>query len=300
MADIDLNLIRTFVLLYQTRSVTAAAGVLSVTQPSVSHGLKRLRKHFADDLFERSPSGLEPTQVATRLYPDFQQALEVIDSASRAVSTFDPATSTRAFRLLATDLGEVAFLPAIVERLRHVAPAVRLEVAPLDFATVESDLRQNHADAAIFTPRVTAPDLRRDVLLRDEYVGLCAAEHEGFGDPPSMVEFSAARHVAVTDSSGHVEVDRALADFGLPRDIALQVPHFSALPRIVERSDLVAVVPQSVSGWFCRLANVRVFPLPFDVRSVEISLYTHRRLLPSPSAEWFREVICNSLGQPAN
>ena len=39
MSHIDLNLIRTFITLYEARSVTLAAERLFVTQPSVSYGL---------------------------------------------------------------------------------------------------------------------------------------------------------------------------------------------------------------------------------------------------------------------
>jgi DNA-binding transcriptional LysR family regulator len=84
-----------------------------VTQPSVSHALGRLRRQFADPLFVRTATGLEPTDLALRLYPDVRVGLEVIDSAVSGVSTFDPATSSRAFRVLATDLGEVALLPSV-------------------------------------------------------------------------------------------------------------------------------------------------------------------------------------------
>ncbi|QYB00245.1 LysR family transcriptional regulator (plasmid) [Rhodococcus sp. USK10] len=297
MADIDLNLVRTFILLYQNRSVTRTAAELSVTQPSVSHGLKRLRRHFADDLFVRSATGLKPTQVATRLYPELQQALEVIDSAVRAVSTFDAKTSTRTFRLLATDLGETLLLPAIAGLLRERAPSVKVEVEPLDFKTFEDDLRQNRADGAICTPRVTADDLNRDVLRAVRYVGLCAARHKRIGAKPSMNAFLSERHVAVTDASGHMEVDRALAHLGSKREVAIRVPHFAPLPGLVQETDLLAIIPDGLSDWFFGQSDVRTFALPFSVRSVEVSLYTYRKMFPSPAADWFRALVREALGE---
>ncbi|WP_328810547.1 LysR family transcriptional regulator [Rhodococcus sp. NBC_00294] len=295
MTQIDLNLVRTFVLLFQTGSVTATAAELSVTQPSVSHGLKRLRKHFADDLFRRTALGLRPTQVAERLYPELQQALEVMDSVVHAVTTFEPRTSTRSFRLLATDLGEVALLPSVLALFRERAPLARVEVTPLDFTTMGRDLRQNDADAAICTPRFTAPDLARDVLLRDRYTGLCFAAHPRIGSAPTLEEYLAERHVVVADASGHVEVDRALERLGSRRDVAIRVPHFTALPRLLERTDLLGVIPGTVSNMFTTLADVRTFDLPLDIAPAEISLYTYKRVLPSPAAEWFRRTICDAL-----
>ncbi len=54
MSPIDLNLIRTFVTLYEAGSVTLAAERLFVTQPSVSYALARLRELFDDALFTRT------------------------------------------------------------------------------------------------------------------------------------------------------------------------------------------------------------------------------------------------------
>ncbi|MDI9978847.1 LysR family transcriptional regulator [Rhodococcus sp. IEGM 1307] len=63
MSTIDMNLIRTFMLLYETRSVTGTAERMSITQPSVRHALGRLRKQFNDNLFSRPSNGLQPNAL---------------------------------------------------------------------------------------------------------------------------------------------------------------------------------------------------------------------------------------------
>ncbi|URK86232.1 LysR family transcriptional regulator (plasmid) [Rhizobium sp. RCAM05350] len=40
---VDLNLIRAFIAIYETESVSRAAAKLNLSQPSVSHALNRLR-----------------------------------------------------------------------------------------------------------------------------------------------------------------------------------------------------------------------------------------------------------------
>jgi DNA-binding transcriptional LysR family regulator len=99
MTSMDLNLMRTLVLLYKTRSVTKTAAELHITQPSVSYALRRLRHHFNDELFVRSSDGLQPTDLAEQMYPSLHQALEVIDETISGARAFDPNTSQRAFRL---------------------------------------------------------------------------------------------------------------------------------------------------------------------------------------------------------
>ena len=80
MAEPDLNLVRTFLRLYETRSVTRTAEQMSLTQPSVSHALRRLRKQFNDNLFSRSSGGLEPTERSRKIYPLLRQAIEAVEA----------------------------------------------------------------------------------------------------------------------------------------------------------------------------------------------------------------------------
>jgi hypothetical protein len=67
--SIDMNLLCVFDALFDERSVTRAAGRLSVTQPTVSGMLQRLRLAFSDQLFIRSSHGILPTPRAEVPWP---------------------------------------------------------------------------------------------------------------------------------------------------------------------------------------------------------------------------------------
>lgn len=297
VADIDLNLMRTLALLYRTRSVTKTAETLYITQPSVSYALRRLRHHFNDELFVRSPNGLQPTELARQMYPSIHQALEVIDETVSGARVFDPDTSERAFRLLATDLGEIGLLPAVLAEIETSAPRCRVEVSPLEFADAARQLRQGSADAVICTPRIDAPDLRRDALFREGYVGLCTRPHPRVGDRPTLMEFLAERHIAVVASAGHGDPDQALTGIGQRRDVAVRIHHFAVLPEILASTHYLSVVPNRVAGLFTRSSNVRTFRLPFEIPAVEVALYTYRRVIPSPGVEWLRTAITTAIRQ---
>src|SRR2546429_2889932 len=129
--DVDLNLLRVFDAVLRERGVTPAGTLLGLTQPAVSNALARLRKVFGDALFVRTPSGMDPTPFARELAEPVRQALALLESALAHGPGFDPATSTRAFRFYMSDLGQIEFLPPLVERVQKLAPAVRLEAGPL-------------------------------------------------------------------------------------------------------------------------------------------------------------------------
>jgi len=130
--SIDLNLIRTFVAIYETQSVSGAAKRLNITQPSVSYSLNRLRDLLHDPLFTRSRDGMVPTFNSTQLFASFKAALNSIESAISATRQFDPSKSERTFRLALSDLGELYFLPFLVRELQAIAPSVGLEIVQID------------------------------------------------------------------------------------------------------------------------------------------------------------------------
>src|ERR671918_2095960 len=128
---LDLNLLRVFDAVLRGRSVTAAAAQLSLTQPAASNALARLRGAFGDALFLRTPQGMEPTPFARELAEPVRQALALLESALAHGPGFDPASSSRSFRFYMSDLGQIEFLPPLLERVQREAPQVRLQAPAL-------------------------------------------------------------------------------------------------------------------------------------------------------------------------
>src|SRR3954468_1182332 len=169
VADFDLNLVRVFVLLYETRSVTATAEAVRVSQPTVSYSLGKLRRRFDDELFRRGRGGLVATVVADRLYEPLRDALSGIEQAVDADRAFDPSAVQARFTIALSDLGESSLLPRLVGPLATEAPGVSLTVRPLDVATASDQLLRGHLDAFVATTTLTAPQLRRLPLCAESY-----------------------------------------------------------------------------------------------------------------------------------
>src|SRR5258706_7399905 len=138
--DVDLNLLRVCDAVVHESGVTPAAARLGLTQPAVSNALARLRKLFGDPLFVRTPTGMDATPFARELAEPVRQALALLESALAHGPGFDPATSTRAFRFYMSDLGQIEFLPPLVERAQRVAPGVRLEAVALGVEDIRDAL----------------------------------------------------------------------------------------------------------------------------------------------------------------
>src|SRR5688572_9854037 len=172
IGDVDLNLLRVFDAVLRDRSVTAAAARLDLTQPAVSNALARLRRMLDDALFVRTAEGMRPTPYAQGLADPVRQALGLVETALARPAGFEPATSVRTFRFHMSDIGEMVFLPALVERLQRVAPGVRVEVTPLALEEITDALASGALDLAVGALPGLAGLVRTRNLLQDPYVCL--------------------------------------------------------------------------------------------------------------------------------
>jgi DNA-binding transcriptional LysR family regulator len=286
---LDLNLLRVFDAVLRGRSVTAAAGQLELTQPAVSNALARLRGAFGDALFLRTPRGMEPTPFARELAEPVRQALALLESALAHGPGFDPATSSRNFRFYMSDLGQIEFLPPLVERLRRVAPDVRLEAVALELEDISHALAAGSLDVAMgFLPGL-GPPLRRKALFRDPYVCLVRAGH-----PIATLTkktFLEASHALVSYRGGHRVIEEALERAGLARRIVLRVPHFTVVPMVLERTDLILTLPARVARVYERSGAFRSLPPPVPIPSAEVAVHWHERFDVDPGNRWLREQL---------
>ncbi|OMH34287.1 LysR family transcriptional regulator [Tersicoccus sp. Bi-70] len=299
---IDLSLLRTFLAVYEAGSVTGAANRLSVTQPSVSYGLGRLRRQLADPLFVRTRGGMVATERATELYQVFRRSIADIDAVS-GDQAFDPATSEKQFRLCLSDLGEFSFLSAILGRLGREAPTVALDVVPMDIAQVQGWLQRGEVDAAVAS--VVIPGLRRHtVISRDRYVCVLPADRAGAGDVVhavgerprlSVQEFESLRHVVIDEAAGHRQVDATLDEAGLTRRTVVRLRHFSVLPNLMHDSDIAAVMPLVAAEHFEREFPVVIRELPVEGPTFDVSLYWNEATSASASARWFLDLLTEAL-----
>src|SRR5271154_5468286 len=128
MANIDLRLLTIVNELNKTRSVSQAAENLELSQSAVSMSLARLRKHFKDPLFVRTPDGMEPTPQMSELIELLEKAEGLLETALVHRVAFYPSTSDRLFRLGATDITRVTILPSLMKRLYARARGVGIEL----------------------------------------------------------------------------------------------------------------------------------------------------------------------------
>ncbi|MBC8741239.1 LysR family transcriptional regulator [Paraburkholderia sp. UCT31] len=296
----DLNLLRVFLAIWDLRSLTAAGDRLGLTQPAVSHALRRLRTLFEDPLFSRTPNGMVPTDAAYRLYPPLAQAFAIINEAVQQLAKFEPSTARRVFRMSMSDMSEFYFLPPLAALLDREARGIRIEVANVPVESVSAAMRAGEVDLALgYVPGLDAGCVSRTLFV-DEHVCVVRAGHPLRKTRPSREDLSALRYVyASTNATGHRMVEQWLDELNLKREVVLRLPHFVVAPEIVMNTDLAVIFPKSIAKRFNRGKAFRILPLPFPLPPIEIQVHCHSQFAADPGIAWLRETIHTMFHQPA-
>ncbi|MFD1339571.1 LysR family transcriptional regulator [Microbacterium lemovicicum] len=286
-AVMDLNLLRVFVAVHETRSLTTAASRLFVTQPAVSQALARLRRDLDDPLFTRVGRAMEPTPLAVTLFPGFRDALAGIDRTIDGAIGFDPAVSTRRSRLAVSELGEIGYFPAIHRAVRRAAPHLRLETVALDVAALPDWLSEGTVDLAI-TSSPVAGDFEHTVLKRQGYAVLMSDDHPlARGGDLTLEDYIAAQHVVVGGDSGRPSLEAALRRAGALYRPEVVLTHFASLPSLLAAApDLIATAPDTIAEGWARSWPLTVQPLPLAMPSVDVCLYRRATTQQLTALDW--------------
>jgi DNA-binding transcriptional LysR family regulator len=295
--EIDLNLLVVFNQLLVERSVSRAADVLGVGQPAVSNSLAKLRRLFGDDLFLRTPGGMEPTPFADQLAESVSYALGMIHSGINQRTSFDPKAAQQAFTIGMTDIGEIYFLPALVERLARDAPGVTLSTVRSTTVNLRDELEAGKVDLAVgLLPQLKAGFFQRRLFLQS-YVCLVRRGHRLAKKRISLAEFSAAEHlVVVSAGTGHGKVDELLQRSGVDRRVRLTVPHYVSVGHILQGSDMVATVPERLADRLIEPFDLVKVPHPAKLPDVAINVFWHAKYHRSPANRWLRGVVFDLFG----
>ncbi len=299
MANLDLNLLKVFDALMQTRSVTAASRKLGLSQPATSHALARLRDHFDDELLVRGSRGMVPTARALSMHPAIRVALEQLEGALESLPSFDPETSTRRFQLGMADYQEFVLLPGLLATLSVRAPRLDLFVLRqfalegLEAGAVDLLLGPLRADRA-------PAGLKSRPLFDDSFVVIMRRGHPLARRKLTLEAYAGALHafIAPGGTLGGV-VDDELAKRGLKRRVALMVPSFAVVAHVIADTDLVCTLPVRVAQRYAELLSLHVTEPPLKVPGFTISMTWHERLDRDPGHAWLREQLWSLFGRPS-
>ncbi|MDN3518101.1 LysR family transcriptional regulator [Aquisalimonas lutea] len=292
---LDLNLLLAFDALIRERSVTRAAAQLGLTQSAMSHALRRLREYFNDPLFVKVGDAMKPTPKAEHLSATVLQVVALIRDDVVSQAAFDAAKAKRRFRLSMTDMGELVFLPKIIDHLRQSAPNCSVRTIQPPTEQVAWILESGEADLALGSLHSVPEGLYQQKLFLHPFVTIVSAQNTEIGDRISLEKFCQMQHIVVTLSGKTDPYDRVYEDNGIQRDIYLVTPHFLTVPHILEQNpNMVATVPFELGRVFQKNNVIRMIHPPIELPPIPIRQYWHPRYHHDEANVWLRKFIKSS------
>jgi LysR family transcriptional activator of mexEF-oprN operon len=288
--DLDLNLIRVFIVVAEAGSVTEAASRLYLTQPAVSAALRRLTSAVGAPLFVRAGRGLALTTRGQRLFASARPHLQALVEAAVSPATFDPKTSERTVRIGLSDSNEAWLLPPLLRLLAQEAPRMRLIVVPVQFRTIAEALSSSAVDLAVTVADELPADTRRLTLFTGGFVCLFDPRHARGGTRLTLERYLAHEHVIVSyngDLRGIVE-----DVLGVQRRVRVSVPTFQSIGALVEGSALLATVPQMVAREILSLRpGLRTATLPLALGSAPMELLWRSTVEDDEAIRFMRDLV---------
>lgn len=291
---LDLNLIKMFDAVMETRSVSRAAALLGVSQSAVSHALARLRDLIGDPLFIRTAGRMEPTPRAQRLAEPLRDLMLGAARALSAEETFDPRRDARSFRIAASDSIQTVLLSGL---LTDAAAGLRVSLVlrSLDPDHALDGLDAGEVDLAIGFLPTSRRWHERQRLYAETHRCLFDPTLVPLSPPVGMEEFVRHPHI-VPSLRGELSsfVDRALEERGLSRQVVASTTQFLAIPMLLKTAPMIATLPGRLARYCAAAAALTHSPLPFPSPDYEVSMVWHKRDNGSASHGWLRGRIAEN------
>lgn len=291
----DLNLIPVLVAVADARHVSLAATRLGMSQPGVSNALRRLRIAYRDPLFVRTARGMEPTPRAAKLIDAARAMLDLHRREMQGEGAFNPREMADEFRFAMSDIGEMVFLPRILEHLRMFAPPASTRSVSLPHAQLIEAMQDGRIDLAVgYFPDFKGAHFFQQKLFSHGFVCLMRSRHPAADQPLSKRRFAALEHAVVQAEGRSQELfERHLERIGLRRRVVLHVPHFMSIPYVIAKSDLIVTVPLAVGTAFAARGDIRLIRPAFPLPRFDLKQHWHRRVHYDARNRWLRAQVAS-------
>jgi len=290
LRQVDLNLLITFAVIAEEKSVTAAAERLLLSQPAVSRALQRARTTFGDDLLVRSSTGFEPTLRGRKILRELEHLLPAME-ALIAPSIFDPRRERSHFRICAPDNACAALLPRLCRQFPASRFRVTFEFLPWQ-PTVEEMLEHGQLDLFLSNNDILLPShFQTENLYREDWI--CAvARDSSFGASLTLKQYIAADHLVVSLLPGVQTIpDKQLAALGLKRRSSVRMPYFGIALQCLPGTTNVLTLTSGMRSMVETNPALRLVKAPKELRPFHFQMVWHPRLHSDSRHAWLREAL---------
>ncbi|GAL36737.1 transcriptional regulator LysR family [Vibrio maritimus] len=293
--NLDLNLLKAFVITYRERNLKRAAQAMALTAPAVSIKLSKLTDEIGGQLFIKVPTGFEPTTLADELYDAVDPVLNRLYDNLSNLQDFDPSQLSDH---IVMDIGQhfiTWFAPKLFRNLQQEAPDTSLTTNAFSANTIER-LKRDEIDIGIQYARIETPKEIMEIPLKSNPMTIIVGKHHPYKAETATISDLACYELAMIElnlsgitESGHFVHEAA--QYGVELVPKFTSPSVGAIADVLANSTMFCPASQHVLDLYPdTLRSIQLLDMQ-DRINHPVSAYMHRRNRHSVKHKWLLEII---------
>jgi DNA-binding transcriptional LysR family regulator len=245
----EMRQLRAFAAIAETRTFTAAAARVHLTQAAISMQIRQLEQEVGLPLFVRMPRRVVLTEAGERLLERAELILREHDSALAELAELAGAEHGRLRIGSASGMVAADPLPAILKRLRKAHPQADITVSSGTSEELVRRIQAGELDVAFVSLPVEARNVDTEVLSRDQLVAIASPRHPLAAQKVVSAFTLAGERLIMGERGGNTRrlIDEFFAEAGLRPTVAMELNRQAAIKNMVAADMGVGVVPLSAA-----------------------------------------------------
>lgn len=289
----DFNLVRIFCTLYETGSLTKTAELLDISQPAISHSLKKLRNFYNDQLFIRNDGRMIPTPLAEQMSNQLLMSNELILSS---LPNQETKTIKKNFIFSMSDMCQSYFVAPLYLLMEEQQNKANIDIIQTQQDNIPHAMRDGQIDFAIGHLPVLndcQDHIIYEKLFDDKFVLMLRDGHPEFC-PNQKIAYDKLELIGVKSlTTGHTDLVKKI-NHEFENNIMLSIPNYSVAPEIVSKTDFGVIIPKSFAKRFNYENQFIIFDIDIPQNIIDIGIYYHKLYRNDYSIKWMREIILNN------
>ena len=263
---LDLNLLVALDALLSEKNTTRAGEKIYLSQPAVSGALARLRHFFNDELLVQVGHKMVLTPLAEELVGPVRHALLNVESVVNKDASFDPATSTRRFRIMLSDYAATVLMTSVLPAMQRKAPGIRIEMLS-NSESPQQAVEQGEVDLLLIPRQFSSTSEPSEELFTDDYTCIAWKGNKACGNRITLEEYLRLGHVVARfGRAQQISADEQyLTQQGVQRRVEVVTMTFTMLPHMVINTNRIATIHSRLARIFARSLPIRLIEPPVKI-----------------------------------
>ncbi|TVU58643.1 LysR family transcriptional regulator [Vibrio echinoideorum] len=302
-STLDLNLLRTFLIVYQEKNTRKAAERLFVSQPAVSQALQKLRHHFNDDLFVKVHGGLQATSFSEQLINEITPHFDGLMTAVNASNKFDPNDIDYPIKIALSPVVLACLSGTLYKELMSQAPNSKLELVSWSTSSCEDIQKGEVLLGVAYELPFTSKEIYVKKLVEITGRLFVRKDHpikQASVSPEELAGFEIASMISPGWNDSFSHAANILESRSIPHSIGFRSEMLMAIIDVVANSDMY--MPHSNLFPIDNYPTLRAIDVNLDTKYKNISVYSHihTKNRNNPLISWLFDVIKDALLQQIN